>query len=270
MGEGSDPESEESYSEDFDNHNEEMSSEGSGEDTTEDGDHDGDNGSEEGEEYQSCARKRANPDFRPTLLHFSPEIVQPLREAKEAAQLANSMHMQRLQTARGDVQDGVLIARQESMRDVEETKEFVIRMAEQASFIHDTLLRELEAALTVASAVSDSAADALLWDDVRRQARSASVAHYSLRDEAVAWCAGASSVEGAAGGFGVAAFTHNMEGLVARVEGVMEEVIQWFLLLLLLWRPLTPISTQTELGSALYFSRREGNPTPYTSRREGP
>ena len=91
------------------------------------------------------------------------------------------------------------------------------------------MLRELEAALTVASAVSDSAADALLWDDVRRQARSASVAHYSLRDEAVAWCASAHSyVEGELAHqdkVGVLRFQENMDQLVERCEGVMEDAV---------------------------------------------
>lgn len=126
--------------------------------------------------------------------------------------------MQRLDEGRDLVTSSVFVARRETVSCVDETREWVIKIAEQASFVHDTLLRELEAALTVASAVSDSAADALLWDDVRRQARSASVAHYSLRDEAVAWCADSANSRG--GCFGVSSFEDNMEGLVARVEAL--------------------------------------------------
>jgi hypothetical protein len=108
---------------------------------------------------------------RPGLLDFSPELVAPLKEAANAAQLANSMHMQRLELARAEISDATNTAREDTQACIEETREWVIKLAEQASFIHDTLNRELEAALTVASAVSDSEADALLWDDVRRQAK---------------------------------------------------------------------------------------------------
>jgi len=165
---------------------------------------------------------------RPTLLEFSPQLVAPLREAADAAQLANKLHMQRLMLAQGEVDDALSTARLNTTHCLGETRHWVINMAEQASFIHDTLLRELEAALTVASAVSNSEADALLWDDVRRQAKSASVAHYSLRDEAVSWCADAIQSENGEEGEtkeGVLMFQRHIEDLTKKCQGVMEEAI---------------------------------------------